>query len=247
VTTPVLLQTVSIRRLVVGDVRVIRSVRTNKLAITPEDGSSPTLLVPYSPREVSHSGIGSDYARVARAGRKDALVRLREQLHVMSFTLFVSDQTVFAIPVPGGYQISQSAMNVVHTLETYARFGTRLRLTYGLMESGIWRITSIVVNGRQRDSSSNEISQAEIELEFTQVSDVVVGIGPVTGGVQPPPVTTPPPAAQPSRTYEVKRGDTLWGISIKYYGTGIHWKRIADANGVRNPRTLQIGKKLRIP
>jgi 5'-nucleotidase len=61
--------------------------------------------------------------------------------------------------------------------------------------------------------------------------------------VQPP---KPPQQASP-RYYFGKRGDTLWGISIKYYGTGEKWTVIADANGVKNPKLLQIGKKLRIP
>lgn len=241
------LQTVAVRRLVVGDVRVVRSLRTNKLSMTPEDGSSPTLVVPYSPREVSHTGIGADYSRVNRVGRTDALVWVRKQLPVMSFTLFITDKTVYALPVLGGYEVRQNALNVVRALQTYAELGTRLRITYGLLESGVWRITSITVSGEQRDSTTNEISQANIDLEFTRVSDVVVGIGPITGGVQPPPVTTPPPVAQPTRTYQVKRGDTLWGISIKYYGTGVHWRRIADANAVRDPKKLKIGQILRIP
>lgn len=248
-TTPISapLQTVAIRRFAVSDIRVIRSLRTNRLAITPEDASSHTLAIPYSPRETTHIGIGSDFARVGRVGRKDALIWLREQLPEMSFTLFVSDRTIYAQPTAGGYEVRQSAITTIQHLVTYARLGTRLRVTYGLLESGIWRITGISVNATQRDSVTNEISQADVELEFTRASDVVVGIGPVTGGVTPPPTTTPPPMSQPARTYTVKRGDTLWGISIKYYGTGVHWKRIADANGVSDPRKLQIGKVLRIP
>ena len=33
-----------------------------------------------------------------------------------------------------------------------------------------------------------------------------------------------------SKTYTVKRGDTLWGIAKKYYGNGSKWKKIYNAN-----------------
>lgn len=47
--------------------------------------------------------------------------------------------------------------------------------------------------------------------------------------------------------YVVKKGDTLWELAKKYYGSGSKWKVIADKNGVKNPRNLQIGTKLIIP
>lgn len=47
--------------------------------------------------------------------------------------------------------------------------------------------------------------------------------------------------------YVVKKGDTLWELAKKYYGSGTKWKVIADKNGVKNPRNLQIGTKLIIP
>lgn len=37
------------------------------------------------------------------------------------------------------------------------------------------------------------------------------------------------PAAS-SNTYTIKSGDTLWGISLKFYGTGTKWKIIYEAN-----------------
>lgn len=45
----------------------------------------------------------------------------------------------------------------------------------------------------------------------------------------------------------VKEGDTLWGIAKEEYGDPTQWKRIAGANGIDNPRTLQPGTELTIP
>ena len=44
--------------------------------------------------------------------------------------------------------------------------------------------------------------------------------------------------------YIVKKGDTLWGIAKRFTGDGNNWSKIADENGVDDPRFLQIGKEL---
>lgn len=36
--------------------------------------------------------------------------------------------------------------------------------------------------------------------------------------------------ASKSKSYTIKKGDTLWDISYKYYGTGTKWKTIYNAN-----------------
>lgn len=57
------------------------------------------------------------------------------------------------------------------------------------------------------------------------------------------------PAKAGSRTYVVRKGDTLQEISKKFYGTTKSWRKIADANKskVKDPNKLQIGTKLVIP
>ncbi|MFA6962107.1 MAG: LysM peptidoglycan-binding domain-containing protein [Opitutaceae bacterium] len=71
--------------------------------------------------------------------------------------------------------------------------------------------------------------------------------------VAPPAPVTPPPApvaavAEP-RVHTVAPGDTLSGISKKYYGTATRWNDILQANkaAIRNPDALALGTKLRIP
>ncbi|OGY26246.1 MAG: hypothetical protein A2Z24_01525 [Candidatus Woykebacteria bacterium RBG_16_44_10] len=41
---------------------------------------------------------------------------------------------------------------------------------------------------------------------------------------------TVPKAETQVRTYTVVRGDSLWSISERYYGTGFQWYKIRDAN-----------------
>lgn len=56
----------------------------------------------------------------------------------------------------------------------------------------------------------------------------------------------PAPAAR-GTTYTVKRGDTLWHISRRQYGSALYWKDIADANPNIDPNKLQLGQKLILP
>jgi len=56
--------------------------------------------------------------------------------------------------------------------------------------------------------------------------------------------TTPP-----SVTYHtVVRGETLWGLAVRFYGKGSEYKKIITANpAITNPRQLAIGTRLIIP
>ena len=59
----------------------------------------------------------------------------------------------------------------------------------------------------------------------------------------------PPPNVSGVRTHIVQRGETLWGISQKYYGDGKGWNKIyaANRNRIRDPKDVPTGTKLIIP
>src|SRR6185295_8031958 len=54
---------------------------------------------------------------------------------------------------------------------------------------------------------------------------------------------------EPPKVYTVVQGDTLYGISVKLFGTPRHYERIYEANKdrIKDPGTLQIGINLRMP
>ena len=66
--------------------------------------------------------------------------------------------------------------------------------------------------------------------------------------VQTPVVADTPPAEE-FQTYVVLKGDTLWKISRKFYGSGKHWKKIFEANRdiISNPDKVRAGTELKIP
>ncbi|MCE7885057.1 MAG: LysM domain-containing protein, partial [Actinobacteria bacterium ATB1] len=50
--------------------------------------------------------------------------------------------------------------------------------------------------------------------------------------------------ADAAGTYKVKQGDTIQGIAQRH---GVSWKALADANGLRPPYTIVVGRTLQIP
>lgn len=47
--------------------------------------------------------------------------------------------------------------------------------------------------------------------------------------------------------YTIVKGDTLWDVSVRAYGDGYQWKKIAEANKLVNPSLIHSGNKLKIP
>lgn len=215
-----------------------------RMVIAAENGHA-TIAIPYAPREVSHSDLGGTYVTINRPGLTDVMSFVNEKVPKMSMDIFVADKSL--VQYKG--QTLIAAVRIISALRSLAKTGERVRVSYGELESGLWYIDSMSVKSTRRNPTTDEITQAEVTLSFTQASDVLDGFGPVSGGVRPPAVKkpTPKPQKKGSRTHTVKKGDTLWAISVKFYGTGTKWKTIADANKIKNPRTLKIGKVLRIP
>lgn len=60
---------------------------------------------------------------------------------------------------------------------------------------------------------------------------------------------TPSKNNNKSKYYVIKKGDTLWEISKKFYGKGSEWKKIANANKkiIKNPNKIYPGVKIYIP
>jgi nucleoid-associated protein YgaU len=70
--------------------------------------------------------------------------------------------------------------------------------------------------------------------------------------LEPSPAPTPAPSPSPKNgskglTHRIRWGDTLWHISIRYYGTPWLYMRIAKANSIKNPDLIISGRSLWIP
>lgn len=63
----------------------------------------------------------------------------------------------------------------------------------------------------------------------------------------PAPTATETAKAVAETAYKVVAGDSLWKIAKATYGDGLLWKKIAEANALRNPNLIAIGKELQLP
>jgi LysM repeat protein len=57
----------------------------------------------------------------------------------------------------------------------------------------------------------------------------------------------PPASTEPYTTYTVQSGDTLYGISQRFYGDGRRYPEIMAYNNIEDAATLLVGQVLRIP
>lgn len=102
--------------------------------------------------------------------------------------------------------------------------------------SSNWKVT---LEGYDLKESAENAYDIKVSLKFKQyvsygtVKKVVKNppkTNNTTATTKPTPVTTPAKPAVENKKHKVVSGDTLWGISRKYYGNGNKWKTIYDAN-----------------
>lgn len=109
------------------------------------------------------------------------------------------------------------------------------------------------------NSVGAEIAQLGGEITALQSSGVTQA-APLPQPAAPAPAPTPAaapapapaaaPAPPPTTTYTVQSGNTLWGIAAHFYGNGVDWPTIYNANkGVigSNPNLIYRGQVLTIP
>lgn len=57
----------------------------------------------------------------------------------------------------------------------------------------------------------------------------------------------PRESADRTKQKTLKQDEQLWMLSAEEYDDPAHWRKIAEANGIDNPRRLPVGRKLIIP
>ena len=100
------------------------------------------------------------------------------------------------------------------------------------------------------DDSNSPIKLAPMDQRTVPVvaqDDAADSQAPAPSG--PPPRSASKPTPQGGRTHTVARGETLYGISVKYYGTGSKRKDIFNANrDIMSKETdLKPGMQIKIP
>lgn len=112
-------------------------------------------------------------------------------------------------------------------------------------------LSLVVVGCQEKKNPSASVGSASV-LDVEPVGNPQPAPQPVisdnpTYTSTPTPVVSDEPAPAASRSYTIKKGDTLYGIAVAHYGDGKQWTRIANANPGINPSKLAVGKTIVIP
>ncbi len=82
----------------------------------------------------------------------------------------------------------------------------------------------------------------------TTEAPAAAATAPETTTPEAPAATATETAAAVAETiYKVVAGDSLWKIAEATYGDGTMWVKIAEANALRNPNVIAIGRELQLP
>ncbi len=95
--------------------------------------------------------------------------------------------------------------------------------------------------------NENNISMALGALVIIVVGILVVNYFKGTGGDLLTGLTDTQDQTEDKGTYTVKKGETLWSIAEDTYGSGFEWSRIAKANNLTEPYSLEEGQVLTLP
>lgn len=191
--------------------------------------STQTVTVPYAPQGGSHSGLASVFARQPRPGRRDALIRTNSATPVLALDLTF---------------MHTDFRNDVETVLRHFRDlidGDEAVLLHGVSASwaGPWFVTD-ATEEIQDLTPRNKIAKAVVHTTFTRADKSNLdGTGPITGGVKAGKKIK-------TRTYTVKKGDTLPGIAARQLGDASLYGIIAAINNLRTTK-VHPGQKLKLP
>lgn len=203
------------------------------------------LTLPVTNPKVDMSDLSSDWQPVPRPGHKPLLLRHGDKLAVMRLEVTIAR--------PAGDPGNDDVETIIAQLRGLAVVpGQPVVVAYGPSEVGQWRLTDFTLSSVRRRQGDNAITWATAQLTFTEASDAPrLQQGTVTVPPSAPPLTSPPPpqtSGQPGPArHAVQAGDSLWSVATLFYGNGNNWRRIADANSIRDPRTVRPGQVLTIP
>ena len=111
-----------------------------------------------------------------------------------------------------------------------------------------WEPPQTVPPDRPKQPAVSDTAPPNIVPDDVQ-TDVVIDTEPAVDANAVDPGVADADQASEFQTYTVQKGDTLWKISHKFYGSGKEWRKIYQANQttISDPNKVKAGSQIRIP
>lgn len=217
-------------------------------------GADTTVTLDVTSPEVLFDVLADEWIETPRPGSRPFLERASRPLRRLSFDakfgvggdIDITDRLVALVQMAHAGRILDEARRSITV--SYSGLESALAVT----NTGSWTITSLSIRSLRR-RADNTISRASLSIELTESSLPLrpgrPGTSPTSpGAVAANPTATPSPKPDTApRRSVVAAGDSLWSIAQRFYGDGGEWRRIAEANGIRDPRRLAAGQTLVLP
>lgn len=221
----------------------IEKVTKRKFVMVSHVGNM--LALPRAPRVTAFSSLGQEWTESARAGREAVMRRTGKKTKEFSIEIEL-----------GVTDPNKTVKYQLKNLEDWANTVKPVRIIFTSRETGYYHITDFNYTVNARRPSDNEPSRATVSMTFRRAVTESIKVGAIKQPIKKKAVPKkkkpkPKPKAKPKknkvRTHKIRKGDTLWDLARKYYGNGNKWKKIADANKIKNVRKIPIGKVIKIP
>lgn len=222
-----------------------------QFAIVTRDGSMK-YAAPYAPLEVDYSGFAWTYSQGDRPGRTPISTPSSKQLRVITMELMIVKRTAAALGNGASLENAEPIEDQLSALRSMADSVQPLTVEYGTQCQGLWVMTDLTFKSIARSPTTNQITRATANLEFTEYSPYAFYIAP-----------PPPPAvggggggggggaagARKAKKYKVKKGDTLARIAKKVYGSSKkkNIQKLIKANPPSKIKKLKPGTTIKVP
>lgn len=201
-----------------------------------------------APVEITYANFGQVWTEVPRDGKMPYLLREAYKLPKITVKMQLVKE---ADP-------DWDATGALKVLTTMSNSGVPLKISYGgyFESSFLWRMTDYSFTSKRRRPSTNVITWAEVDMEFTVVNDVVLSTGPLNGGVSHSSysggsssnshsVSKPPGSKVGTRKYKFKKGDTLNSLALKFYKDVKYWRYLGDINHIKDVKKIKVGQVIK--
>lgn len=191
--------------------------------------SAGTVTLGTTDEKIDFTGLGSSWVEIPRPGTNSIARRAtRNRLKAKVSAMLIDGY--------GGKTVEQQML----ALDAISASDATVGVSYAEMANHRWHLTEATPSTIDRAFITNKTKHADVALTFLINVDEKLT---VPSRSNTPASNKPKPR---SKTYTVKKGDTLSRIAAKVYGNANRWPEIAKKNNIRDPRKLRVGQKLKI-